>query len=103
MTNLCDTVHPLWKPFFQKEEAEVKSILAKLCTSEGHSEITPEWDRIFRFASFDPVNLQVVILGQEPYPQKGAATGRSFEVGGMTDWNTSIAEAVQSFISFEVG
>jgi len=26
-------------------------------------------------------------LGQDPYPEKGRATGRSFEVGDLRDWN----------------
>jgi uracil-DNA glycosylase len=28
-----------------------------------------------------------VILGQDPYPEKGRATGRAFEVGDLHSWN----------------
>ena len=46
---------------------------------------TPAADKIFR--AFLPVEqVRVVILGQDPYPQPGAATGLAFEVGGLHSW-----------------
>jgi uracil-DNA glycosylase len=32
-------------------------------------------------------DINVVILGQDPYPEKGKATGRAFEVGDLYSWN----------------
>ncbi len=80
--------HPLWQPFFAAEENVLSKILAALEDAAVTDRLCPAQDLIFRFASFDPTKLQVVILGQDPYPQKGAATGRSFEVGTLTDWTT---------------
>lgn len=35
----------------------------------------------------DVDNVKVIWLGQDVYPAKGVATGRSFEVGGLNDWS----------------
>lgn len=48
---------------------------------------TPGTETIFRAAQ--PVDqIRVVILGQDPYPAPGAATGLAFEVNGLTSWKT---------------
>lgn len=47
---------------------------------------TPEVDRIFR-AAVPVEKIRIVILGQDPYPQRGAATGLAFEVGGLSRWD----------------
>lgn len=56
-------------------------------------DFTPSHDRVLRFSRNDLTQVQVVILGQDPYPQSGAATGRAFEVGGLTSWNSSFKQA----------
>lgn len=82
------TIHPLWQPFFAEEKDSLAKILAVLASPACIDRICPQKELIFRFASFDPNSLHVVILGQDPYPQPGAATGRSFEVGTLTEWTT---------------
>jgi uracil-DNA glycosylase len=43
--------------------------------------ITPDAELIFRcFEVFDPEETRVVIVGQDPYPGKGVATGLAFQV-----------------------
>jgi len=79
-------IHTLWQPFFDDNAAELESLLAKLEHESNDQPICPQKDRIFRFASFDLSRLHIVILGQDPYPQEGAATGRSFEVGTLQSW-----------------
>ncbi len=40
-------------------------------------------------AAFDgiaPENVRCVILGQDPYPEPGFATGRAFEAGNLASW-----------------
>jgi len=32
-------------------------------------------------------SAKIIILGQDPYPQPGVATGRAFEVGTLKSWN----------------
>ncbi|MCF8373284.1 MAG: uracil-DNA glycosylase [Bacteroidales bacterium] len=48
--------------------------------------ITPPWQYVLRFLSMPANQLKVVVLGQDPYPQKGVATGRAFEVGNLISW-----------------
>ncbi|MBB6489285.1 uracil-DNA glycosylase [Rhizobium lusitanum] len=41
-------------------------------------------------AAFDgiaPQNVRCMILGQDPYPEPGFATGRAFEAGNLASWN----------------
>ncbi|GEK35049.1 hypothetical protein KSI01_25820 [Kurthia sibirica] len=41
---------------------------------------------ILRFLTIDLDAVKVIWLGQDVYPAKGVATGRSFEVGDLHDW-----------------
>jgi uracil-DNA glycosylase len=76
-------VHPSWECFFTNEKInELKGIEEDIGSS-----YTPEAQNILRFAATDLGRVKVVILGQDPYPQKGTATGRSFEVGGISSWH----------------
>ncbi|MGL4522433.1 MAG: uracil-DNA glycosylase [Bacilli bacterium] len=43
---------------------------------------------VLRFLEVDLHKVSVVWLGQDVYPQEGVATGRSFEIGGLTQWST---------------
>ena len=47
---------------------------------------TPPSHRVLRVMGVDLNKLKVVILGQDPYPEKGRATGRAFEVGDLKSW-----------------
>ena len=40
-------------------------------------EFNPDGDKILRFLNMDINNVKVIILGQNPYPQKGRARGRT--------------------------
>ena len=81
--------HPSWQPFLTAHQDELADILSAV-QQDG---FTPEESRILRFAETDLHALRVVILGQDPYPQPGAATGRSFEVAGLTSWLTPFRQA----------
>jgi len=48
---------------------------------------TPGPDKALRFLCMDVNTIKIIILGQDPYPQAGAATGRAFEVAGLKSWN----------------
>lgn len=39
------------------------------------------------FDCIDPNDVRCVILGQDPYPEPGFATGRAFEAGNLADWD----------------
>ena len=83
-------VHSSWDGFFDNNIEQIDSIYEKILSSGD--EYTPEKSRVLRFAGTDLQNVKVVILGQDPYPQPGAATGRSFEVSGMKSWTEPIRQ-----------
>ncbi len=65
---------------FLKNRPDLNGILR-----EVGNDCTPDAEKIFRAAQ--PVEgIRVVILGQDPYPAPGAATGLAFEVNGLTSW-----------------
>lgn len=51
------------------------------------SNINPSYENVLRFLKCNLNDIKVVILGQDPYPEKGRATGRAFEVGDLHSWN----------------
>jgi len=66
------TIHPSWELFFRSRQSDLERILSLV----AESDYLPQADLIFRFARQDLHATRVVILGQDPYPQPGAATGR---------------------------
>jgi len=67
---------------FLKSRSDLSAILR-----EVNHDCTPPAEKIFRAAL--PVDqIRVVILGQDPYPAVGAATGLAFEVNGLSSWKT---------------
>lgn len=40
------------------------------------------------FEGIAPEQVRCVILGQDPYPEHGFATGRTFEAGNLVTWRT---------------
>ncbi len=77
-------VHPDWFPFLSDE-------IIKIATNAGaevtRSVYTPAPEKVLRFLALPLVASKVVILGQDPYPQPGIATGRAFEVGTLQSWS----------------
>lgn len=79
-----NTVDSSWISFFTKQEVinHLKFIENKLIGN-----YTPCDSKVLRFATVDLNKVKIVIIGIDPYPQKGVATGRSFEVSNIIDWN----------------
>ncbi len=70
----------MWKVFFNEMQDTVNNIESFL----GTTNYTP--DNYFRFKDMPFKDIKIVILGQDPYPQPGIATGRAFEVKGLKTW-----------------
>lgn len=80
---LLKTFHSSWSEFLNEETiAKLHEIDRKIGDN-----INPEPENVLRFLNNDLKSIKVVILGQDPYPEKGRATGRAFEVGDLHDWN----------------
>ncbi len=77
-------VHPSWNDFF------TPNILAMLeeIDSGMEGDCNPAPQAVLRFAQQPLEGVEVLILGQDTYPAAGVATGRAFEVGGLTSWNS---------------
>jgi uracil-DNA glycosylase len=75
------TIHESWKPFFDCQSNELKRIEDSI-----GDKFTPSIDDIFKIFKLPIQNIKFVIIGQDPYPQKGTATGRSFEIN-QDSWN----------------
>lgn len=79
-------VHPSWNGFLDNETIdELRNIEEKIKQNPGA--FTPEPSRVFHFMTNDLKSAKVVIIGQDPYPQEGVATGRAFEVATLKEWN----------------
>ncbi len=97
-----------WKPFFTKEVEHLTGKIEKMLVTENPEEITPVPERMLRFLKLDLSKVRVVIIGQDPYPQKGVATGRAFEVGHLRSWsesfrNTSLRNIVRAIYAAAKG
>lgn len=80
------SIHPDWYPLFNKENLDlINEIEAEIVKDD----FTPESGKVLRFLSVPLKSARVVIIGQDPYPQPGIATGRAFEVGNLKSWNQS--------------
>ncbi|MFC2104637.1 uracil-DNA glycosylase [Bacteroidota bacterium] len=71
---------------------------------ESKKEFTPGSDKVLKFLKVNLADVKVIILGQDPYPQKGVATGRAFEVGTLKSWrdkfsNVSLKNIVRAIFN----
>lgn len=79
-----DRIDPSWNNFITTETIEM---LGSISTTINNTNYTPDTQSVLRFLKIPLNNVKVIILGQDPYPQQGVATGRAFEVGTLKSWN----------------
>ena len=77
-------IHPNWKPFLSKK---IMDLILQIESDISTENFTPSPEKVLRFLELPLSSVKVVIVGQDPYPQPGAATGRAFEVGTLKSWN----------------
>lgn len=78
--------HPSWESFLTPA---VYSVLEQISGAIGN-DYTPATEKVFRFFTMDPARIKYIIIGQDPYPQAGVATGRAFDVNGFEDWTAPL-------------
>jgi uracil-DNA glycosylase len=83
-------IHNTWSNFTSR--ADIKTELERIQTAIGEN-YTPVAGKVLRFLETDLSKVKVIILGQDPYPQKGAATGRAFEVGTLKSWDEKFKQS----------
>jgi uracil-DNA glycosylase len=83
------TCHNSWDSFFNNPVVTgyLAIIEGQIRNSYLQNKITPQPSDIFKVFQMDLNKCKVVILGEDPYPQKDIATGRAFEVNGITCWS----------------
>jgi uracil-DNA glycosylase len=97
---LKDRVHPSWHSFLQPLVVQLLVDIEEATRCAGVP-LTPAAEHVLRFLSTDLSSTKVLVMGQDPYPQEGVATGRAFEVAGLTSWhetfrNTSLKNIVRA-------
>jgi uracil-DNA glycosylase len=100
-------INSSWTPFFEKLDSSLLDEIETVILSDA-ANTTPDMDRVLHFLRTDLTRVKVVILGQDPYPQKGVATGRAFEVGPLKSWtnpfrNTSLRNIVRALYAAHCG
>ncbi|MRH44418.1 uracil-DNA glycosylase [Aquibacillus halophilus] len=81
--------HPSWNDFLTMD---IRNELKKIEKQIGENFNPTNPANILRFLTIDLNNIKVIWLGQDVYPAKGVATGRSFEVGGLVSWDQSFRQ-----------
>jgi len=82
MKLIPENYHSSWKDFLKENNRLILEIEDKIGDN-----INPEKENVLRFLNQDLNKIKIIILGQDPYPEKGRATGRAFEVGDLNSWN----------------
>ncbi len=82
MSLLPKQIHSSWNEFLDKNTLMLLSEIEK-AIGDVYS---PEKDKILRFLETDVSEIKIIVLGQDPYPEAGVATGRAFEVGTLNSW-----------------
>ncbi len=77
-------IHSDWFAFLTNEN---RSLVFSIEAEVKKSGFTPPAEKVLRFLSFPLTSAKIIIIGQDPYPQPGVATGRAFEVGNLKSWN----------------
>ena len=67
-------IHPEWLKLFPSEFESVFKIIDSL------NDFAPAKENIFKAFQVAPASIKVVIVGQDPYPTAGDATGLAFSV-----------------------
>ncbi len=81
-----DNIDNSWNDFLSSELLTLLKNIEKNIL-ESKQKFTPETDKVLKFLKVPLADVKVIILGQDPYPQDGVATGRAFEVGTLKSWN----------------
>lgn len=87
--------HSSWVNFWQED---TKKLLDDI-QDKIKDNFTPSAKKVLRFFKLDLKRAKVVILGQDPYPQRNVATGRAFEVANVQNWqSTQINPSLQNIV-----
>lgn len=103
LSKLHAPVHQSWNDFLSEEIVEKLREIENSAINTS-TEFTPPASRVLHFMTNNLDSAKIVIIGQDPYPQAGVATGRAFEVGTLNSWdatfrNVSLKNIIRSIYS----
>lgn len=85
-----------WKPLFQSFEAEIAAIELVIKSQR----IAPDYENVLRVFTYPISHYRAVIVGQDPYPTPGYATGLAFSVNpALTKLPASLNNIFSEYVS----
>ena len=85
-----------WQPLFAEYKAELTEILEII----SKQRIAPDIDNVLRFFKYPVHQYRAVIVGQDPYPTPGYATGLAFSVSpGITKLPASLKNIFTEYVA----
>lgn len=70
-------MHPLWQQLLAEQKSVLEDIEQRVLTTK---ELTPSPESIMRAFEQDPMEIRVLVIGQDPYPTSGVACGLAFAI-----------------------
>ena len=96
-----NTTWDILKPY--EQTTEFQAFLHQIDQLYETRYCTPKKDNIFKALQMTPYEkVKVVILGQDPYPKKGAATGLAFSVSDTCPIQSSLRNIIKE-LQYEFG
>ena len=100
---------PAWQVFFAGVEPQFSAVGTDFTFDPAYPVIPPRKGHpvagapggahIFRaFDGVGPGQVRVVVIGQDPYPDRRKATGRAFEDGSIVSWTGPVAASLKSLL-----
>ncbi len=74
-----ESMHPKWQLLLADQEQGLFEIEQRVLSTK--EEITPTLENVMRAFHQDPAQIRLLVIGQDPYPTRGAAVGLAFAVG----------------------
>ena len=109
-TNWRNDLCPVWRTFFMGVEPDINGLpdwrvddlfpdRLNLGRERNEEDPPPQHHMLRAFDRLAPDQVRVVIIGQDPYPRRRAATGRAFEDGEWDEGNpTAVADSLQRLL-----
>ena len=85
-----------WRPLFEDSQTDLAAIEAVIASQR----IAPAYENVLRVFGFPIDHYRVVIVGQDPYPTPGYATGLAFSVNAeVTKLPASLKNIFTEYVS----
>ena len=87
-----EAMHPTWQTWLVQQKPMLEAIEQRVLEE---TQVTPDLNQVMRAFEKDPANINVVILGQDPYPTEGDAIGLAFAMNPESKMPRSLVNIVK--------